>query len=414
MFQTSSKCYYRAVLLWSRPIVLATTLPNKEGSWVLGLHGSVAKILQNPVCLVHANQSLACLVSRLFVAVSLIACLPTWSEVLALTIPIFTSCTNSNKLYHVVGRCNSLKNCLFFFNIVVLLLSIITIITSCTVSSLIHKCDKVDDVFLAYPYDTVLAPSELSECQVNASVSLVAIQNQVHVYVSNCSSMNVSIEYNESDFHLTNITKGYSIIDVSHPSGSNYYAENTTVKVNASSAGSKVFFCLFNSKDNASFHDFLTTDDKDVFHRVTLKEPTCQELDGNDTAKGYTIDTTGYYFGGVRSLQLDVIQSINITLSVKKRAFHVSDDMETCVLFLTGHTCPVNQVYSSDTCILVDSIPLGMSHNFSYINIKADKVPESFFVLATLIPLIIGCCVFVIIVVVVIFWCIYKCCQKGK
>ena len=34
MFQTSSKCYDRAVLLWSRPIVLATTLPNKEGSWV--------------------------------------------------------------------------------------------------------------------------------------------------------------------------------------------------------------------------------------------------------------------------------------------------------------------------------------------------------------------------------------------
>ena len=33
-FQTSSKCYDRAVLLWSRPIVLATTLPNKEGSWV--------------------------------------------------------------------------------------------------------------------------------------------------------------------------------------------------------------------------------------------------------------------------------------------------------------------------------------------------------------------------------------------
>ena len=33
MFQTSSKCYDRAVLLWSRPIVLATTLPNKEGSW---------------------------------------------------------------------------------------------------------------------------------------------------------------------------------------------------------------------------------------------------------------------------------------------------------------------------------------------------------------------------------------------
>ena len=37
------------VLLWSRPIVLATTLPNKEGSGVLGLQGSVAKILQNPV-----------------------------------------------------------------------------------------------------------------------------------------------------------------------------------------------------------------------------------------------------------------------------------------------------------------------------------------------------------------------------
>ena len=36
--------------------VLATTLPNKEGSWVLGLQGSVAKILQNPVravCGVH-------------------------------------------------------------------------------------------------------------------------------------------------------------------------------------------------------------------------------------------------------------------------------------------------------------------------------------------------------------------------
>ena len=49
MFQTSSKCYDRAVLLWSRPIVLATTLPNKEGYWVLGLQGSVAKILQNPV-----------------------------------------------------------------------------------------------------------------------------------------------------------------------------------------------------------------------------------------------------------------------------------------------------------------------------------------------------------------------------
>ena len=53
MFQTSSKCYDRAVLLWSRPIVLATTLPNKEGSWVLGLQGSVAKILQNPVQRCH-------------------------------------------------------------------------------------------------------------------------------------------------------------------------------------------------------------------------------------------------------------------------------------------------------------------------------------------------------------------------
>ena len=46
MFQTSSKCNDRAVLLWSRSIVLATTLPNKEGSWVLGLQ---AKILQNHV-----------------------------------------------------------------------------------------------------------------------------------------------------------------------------------------------------------------------------------------------------------------------------------------------------------------------------------------------------------------------------
>ena len=56
MFQTSSKCYDRAVLLWSRSIVLATTLPNKEGSWVLGLQGSVAKILQNPVCRSIATQ----------------------------------------------------------------------------------------------------------------------------------------------------------------------------------------------------------------------------------------------------------------------------------------------------------------------------------------------------------------------
>ena len=30
-------------------VQVATTLPNKEGSWVLGLQGSVAKILQNPV-----------------------------------------------------------------------------------------------------------------------------------------------------------------------------------------------------------------------------------------------------------------------------------------------------------------------------------------------------------------------------
>ena len=52
MFQTSSKCYDRAVLVWSRPIVLVTILPNKEGSWVLGLQGSVAKILQTlyPTC----------------------------------------------------------------------------------------------------------------------------------------------------------------------------------------------------------------------------------------------------------------------------------------------------------------------------------------------------------------------------
>ena len=45
--------YDRAILLWSRPIVLATTtlllLPNKEWSWVLP---SVAKILQNPVNIV--------------------------------------------------------------------------------------------------------------------------------------------------------------------------------------------------------------------------------------------------------------------------------------------------------------------------------------------------------------------------
>ena len=42
MFQTSSKCY---VLLWSRPIVLATALPNKEGSWVLGLRGVYQTLL---------------------------------------------------------------------------------------------------------------------------------------------------------------------------------------------------------------------------------------------------------------------------------------------------------------------------------------------------------------------------------
>ena len=37
-------------MLWSRPIVLATTLPNiNKDRWVLGLQGSVAKILQNPV-----------------------------------------------------------------------------------------------------------------------------------------------------------------------------------------------------------------------------------------------------------------------------------------------------------------------------------------------------------------------------
>ena len=67
MFQTSSNCYDRAVLLWSRPIVLATTLPNKEGSGVLGLQRSVAKILQNPVyrqanCL--NSISCACPVAR--------------------------------------------------------------------------------------------------------------------------------------------------------------------------------------------------------------------------------------------------------------------------------------------------------------------------------------------------------------
>ena len=33
----------------------ATTLPNKEGSWVLGLQGSVAKILQNPVARLAAE-----------------------------------------------------------------------------------------------------------------------------------------------------------------------------------------------------------------------------------------------------------------------------------------------------------------------------------------------------------------------
>ena len=33
-------------------------LPNKEGSWVLGLQGSVAKILQNPVYGVLTNDPL--------------------------------------------------------------------------------------------------------------------------------------------------------------------------------------------------------------------------------------------------------------------------------------------------------------------------------------------------------------------
>ena len=32
--ECSKPAYDRAVLLWSRSIVLATTLPNKEGSWV--------------------------------------------------------------------------------------------------------------------------------------------------------------------------------------------------------------------------------------------------------------------------------------------------------------------------------------------------------------------------------------------
>ena len=38
-------------------LFMATTLPNKEGSWVLGLQGSVAKILQNPVKSDLQNQS---------------------------------------------------------------------------------------------------------------------------------------------------------------------------------------------------------------------------------------------------------------------------------------------------------------------------------------------------------------------
>ena len=55
MFQTSSKCYDRAVLLWSRP--LATTLPKGR---VLGLQGSVAKILQNPVLLTYRVLQVGC------------------------------------------------------------------------------------------------------------------------------------------------------------------------------------------------------------------------------------------------------------------------------------------------------------------------------------------------------------------
>lgn len=297
-----------------------------------------------------------------------------------------------------------------------IVLSILAIIISCVVSSLIHKCEKVDDILLAYPNDTVLAPSELTECQSNASVSLVEIQNQVQIYVVNCSSMNISTEYHEVDFHLINTTEGYSIIDVSHPSGSNYYAQKTTVEVNVSSTTSGVFFCLFNSKDYDSFQHFLTTDDEDVFHHIILQQPTCQELGVNDTAIQYTINTTDYYYGGISSL--DVIQSINITLSIVRRFFHVSDDMETCALFDMTQTCPVNQVYP-DTCILVNSIPLNMNHiNFSYINIRADKVPESFFVLETILPFSFGSVVLSMLFIVAIFmcWCILcvKCCDRRR
>ena len=47
-------------MLWSRPIVLATTLPNKEGSWVL------AKILQNPVLYFSYQLSRLCEQERVF------------------------------------------------------------------------------------------------------------------------------------------------------------------------------------------------------------------------------------------------------------------------------------------------------------------------------------------------------------
>ena len=85
MFQTSSNCYDRAVLLWSMPIVLATALPNKEGSWVF-------KVLLQRFCqtlyilasIAHAQESCLSLVQNHTIIKSVIIILSCCSYILLL------------------------------------------------------------------------------------------------------------------------------------------------------------------------------------------------------------------------------------------------------------------------------------------------------------------------------------------
>lgn len=228
----------------------------------------------------------------------------------------------------------------------------------------IGECEELNDIIVLYPDDTVLA-ANLTDCQVSPSLTPMSppLSHTVHLYVTNCSNVKTYTEYLPQIIfpESPNVSIGFTFIP-SVLSDTNYYARGTTVEVTTkfevtTQSDADVFLCLFNNSDD--FDKFIPSpkskEGKESFQHI-IQQSNCHVLDINaTTTTHFSIDTSGYYYGGISSL--GTIDLVQVNMSLVRRFYNHSDfNADLVVDCSLSRTCSIEKT-SSRTCILLRALP---------------------------------------------------------